>query len=548
VRCGAARPRLEAIASAEGLVIAPDGTFYFSQPFDALNARYLGRFLPPYDEPPEMRWLDLGGNAFGIAFDPGRDTLYAGSRTLKKLLKVTLGNPPVVAVLADAEEGINGLTMDEDGAVYYSDHGGGNVFKVTAGGEKTRVTTTPVTEPNGLAFGPDGRLYVVSWATPQVTRLTLANGVETAREIFATLPQAKADGIAFDAKGRAFVTASSILYELSPDGAVVTPLGRSAGANVEFGAGPLSCSDIYTAGGQGLRLFQHDTPGLDVPWHRPVPAVTSTGASPKPGPQIAFPGQYAPRPPEWRFPPEPEACRRFPGEEIACLEFVAFDFGTLSRYAAANKALQPPRPGERRVVFFGDSITDGWSTTSAGFFPGKPYVNRGIGSQTTSQMLLRFRPDVVVLRSEVVVILAGTNDIAGNSGPVTLDVIEQNLATMAELAKVHGIRVVLSSVPPVSDDKKDDRGRPRLRTRDRPPATITALNTWIADYAEKNGHVYLDYFSALADASGALEVELSGDGLHPNAAGYAVMAPLAEKAIGQALARRRSPAGGKTAP
>ncbi len=256
-------------------------------------------------------------------------------------------------------------------------------------------------------------------------------------------------------------------------------------------------------------------------------------------PTSAFPGQYAPRPAEWKYPVWPSGCRRFEGEErAACLEFVAADYANLARYAAANAALPPPKAGEQRVVFFGDSITDGWSSpASGGFFPGRPYVNRGIGGQATSQMLLRFRADVVALKPRAVVILAGTNDVAGNAGRTTPEAIEANLADMAELAQVHGIRVVLASLLPISDDKKDPRGTPINRSTDRPPETLRALNRWLADYARANRHLYLDYASAVSDARGMLRSELTDDGLHPNAAGYAVMAPLAERAIAQALAR-----------
>jgi lysophospholipase L1-like esterase len=265
-------------------------------------------------------------------------------------------------------------------------------------------------------------------------------------------------------------------------------------------------------------------------------ALLAPAPAPSADAQVAFPGQYAPSPAEWRFPVWPSGCVSFPGEERACLEFVASDFGRLARFAAANAALAPPRPGEARVVFFGDSITDGWSQAgSGGFFPGKPYVNRGISGQTTSQMLLRFRADVIALSPRAVVILAGTNDIAGNSGPVTLEVVEQNLATMAELAGSHGIRVVLASLLPVSDDKRDAKGTPLVQTRERPPQSLRALNAWLAEYVRANGHTYLDYFASLADGSGALRPELNDDGLHPNAAGYAVMGPLAERAIAQAL-------------
>jgi lysophospholipase L1-like esterase len=268
-------------------------------------------------------------------------------------------------------------------------------------------------------------------------------------------------------------------------------------------------------------------------------ASTAPQASPVPaGPQVAFPGQYAAAPADWKFPVWPAGCSRFQAEErSACLEFVALDYGRLSRYAAANAALAPRRPGEARVVFFGDSITDNWSKAGyGGFFPGRPYVNRGIGGQTTSQMLLRFRADVIALDPQVVVILAGTNDVAGNAGPISKEAIQHNLASMAELARLHGVRVVLASLLPVADDKKDASGRPLLRTSGRPPAGLRALNAWMAQYAKEHGHAYLDYDSALADARGLLKAELNDDGLHPNAAGYAVMAPLAEKAVAQALA------------
>jgi lysophospholipase L1-like esterase len=254
-------------------------------------------------------------------------------------------------------------------------------------------------------------------------------------------------------------------------------------------------------------------------------------------PQIDFPGQYAATPAEWKFPVWPKGCSRFDGlEKAECLDFVAADFGRLARYAAANDALRKKAPGETRVVFFGDSITDNWSRpTYGGFFPGKPYVNRGIGGQTTAQMLLRFRPDVIAIEPSVVVILAGTNDIAGNAGPVTPAAIQQNLATMAELARLHRIRVVLASLLPIADDKRDATGAIVRRSTDRPPAAIAALNRWIAEYAARNGHVYLDYFSAVSGGDGSLRPDLNNDGLHPNAAGYAVMAPLAEQAIAKAV-------------
>jgi lysophospholipase L1-like esterase len=215
------------------------------------------------------------------------------------------------------------------------------------------------------------------------------------------------------------------------------------------------------------------------------------------------------------------------------------DWPNLARYHDDNSKTTPPAKGEQRVVFMGDSITDSWDNpVYGGFFPGKPYLNRGISGQTTPQMLIRFRSDVIALKPRVVVILAGTNDIAGNTGPTTIEAIEDNFKSMAELATANGIRVVLASVLPVSDYEMRD-GKPLTQTLRRPPNEILALNTWLQAYARAHRHVYLDYFSAMVDANGFLKDELSNDGLHPNAQGYAVMAPLAEAAITASLKRRR---------
>ena len=207
------------------------------------------------------------------------------------------------------------------------------------------------------------------------------------------------------------------------------------------------------------------------------------------------------------------------------------DFGELSRYHAANVALSAPASGENRVVFFGDSITDGWPI--AEYFPGKPYINRGIGGQTTPQMLVRFREDVIDLHPKAVVILAGTNDIAGNTGPMTLDEIEANYASFADLAAANHIRVVFSSVLPVNDYTPEAKDF----FADRPPAKILALNRWLKDYCADHGCFYLDYFSAMVDDKGLLKKDLASDGLHPNAAGYKIMAPLADAAIAKAIAK-----------
>jgi lysophospholipase L1-like esterase len=215
------------------------------------------------------------------------------------------------------------------------------------------------------------------------------------------------------------------------------------------------------------------------------------------------------------------------------------DWPELSRYRDANAKTVAPSKAESRVVFMGDSITDLWGRGVSEFFPGKPYINRGISGQTTPQMLIRFRPDVIALQPKAVVILAGTNDIAGNTGPMTLAMIEDNLATMAELSRAHGIRVVIASLLPVSDYGHNRDGKPITQTERRPPAQINALNEWIKHYTTENGSVYLDYFTAMADEKGMLKKELSNDGLHPNAAGYAVMQPLAEQAIARAVKRKR---------
>jgi len=209
------------------------------------------------------------------------------------------------------------------------------------------------------------------------------------------------------------------------------------------------------------------------------------------------------------------------------------DFGELARYRDANTLLKPAAPGEDRVVFFGDSITDMWKLEQS--FPGKPYVNRGIGGQTTPQMLVRFRQDVIDLQPKVVVVLAGTNDIAGNTGPMRLEDIEANYATLAELARLHNIHMVFSSVLPVHNYTPQSQ----QLFADRPMDKILSLNRWLKDYCSANNLVYLDYFSAMVDGKGMLKRELADDGLHPNDAGYKVMAPLAETAIGKALAAKQ---------
>jgi lysophospholipase L1-like esterase len=207
------------------------------------------------------------------------------------------------------------------------------------------------------------------------------------------------------------------------------------------------------------------------------------------------------------------------------------DFGELGRYQEANAHLQPPSPGENRVVFFGDSITDAWKLDT--YFPNKGYVNRGIGGQTTPQMLVRFRADVIDLSPRIVVILAGTNDIAGNTGPMTVEQIEANYASLAELARAHSIRVVFSSVTPIHNYTPRSQNMFLTRSSEK----IHALNQWLRNYCEQNGLIYLDYYSAMTDSHGLMQQNLADDGLHPNDAGYKIMAPLAEAAIAKALAK-----------
>ena len=210
-------------------------------------------------------------------------------------------------------------------------------------------------------------------------------------------------------------------------------------------------------------------------------------------------------------------------------EKILHDWPDLARYRDEDATLVAAGPVENRVVFMGDSITDFWGRTRGKFFPGKPYVNRGISGQTTPQMLIRFRPDVINLKPSVVVILAGTNDIAGNTGPESLADIENNLASMAQLAQANNIKVVFSAVMPVCDYIKPQTAR-------RPPEQIIALNAWIKEYAAKNNAIYLDYYSAMLDDHKMLKQELTYDGLHPNDAGYEVMSDLAAAAIAKAFA------------
>jgi lysophospholipase L1-like esterase len=212
------------------------------------------------------------------------------------------------------------------------------------------------------------------------------------------------------------------------------------------------------------------------------------------------------------------------------------DWAGLQHYRLANSKTAPPVKGENRVVFFGDSITEFWNLSD--YFAGMPYINRGVGGQTTSQMLIRFRPDVIALKPRTVVILAGTNDINRNHNGAILNVVRDNLSSMAELAQIHGIRVVLASLLPVSNHGNGKEGKPILQTIKRQPEDINILNEWIKKYANEDRLTYLDYYNAMVDKEG-LRPELSFDGLHPNKDGYKIMPRLAEQAITSSLTSKR---------
>jgi len=208
----------------------------------------------------------------------------------------------------------------------------------------------------------------------------------------------------------------------------------------------------------------------------------------------------------------------------------AQDWANLNRYKIENENLGLPRSNENRIVFMGNSITEGWSQHHPEFFKGKPYINRGISGQTTPQMLIRFRQDVIALKPKVVVILAGTNDIAGNTGPMTLEMIANNIISMCEIAQVNGINVIISSVLPAFDYP----WKPGLN----PDKKIPKLNKMLKQYAENKSFVYLDYFTSMADARNGLNKEYGSDGVHPNKTGYKVMETLAEEAISKALIQK----------
>jgi lysophospholipase L1-like esterase len=218
-------------------------------------------------------------------------------------------------------------------------------------------------------------------------------------------------------------------------------------------------------------------------------------------------------------------------KQIATMEVKLADWPQLGRYKTDNAALGPVAEGEQRVVFYGDSITDSWGRRpdTGEFFPGKSYVNRGISGQTTPQMVVRFRQDVINLHPAAVVILAGTNDIAGNTGPMTPEMTEDNFRSMVDLAKSNGIRVIVASITPVADYpwKKGLEPAPKIKT----------INSWLRGYCVNHSVTYLDYYSAMVGPDGGMKPEISFDGVHPNAQGYAIMAPLVQAAIDKTLGK-----------
>jgi lysophospholipase L1-like esterase len=216
-------------------------------------------------------------------------------------------------------------------------------------------------------------------------------------------------------------------------------------------------------------------------------------------------------------------------KEISTMEAKLADWPGLGRYRAENAALPPAGADQQRVVFYGDSITDAWGRrpNTGEFFPGKPYVNRGISGQTTPQMVVRFRQDVINLRPAAVVILAGTNDVAGNTGPMTPEMTEDNFRSMVDLAKANGIRVIVASITPAADYP--------WKKGMAPVGKIKALNNWLQGYCVNHSVTYLDYYSAMADEGGGMRPGISFDGVHPNAKGYAIMGPLAQAAIDKTL-------------
>ena len=243
-----------------------------------------------------------------------------------------------------------------------------------------------------------------------------------------------------------------------------------------------------------------------------------------------------------------------PSQSNCCLAMAArgladqlLDWNQIGRYRAENQELKKQPSDPKRVLFMGDSITDFWKLSE--YFPGKAYVNRGISGQTTPQMLVRMYSDVIDLKPAAMVVLAGINDISQNTGPATAEMVEQNIMALTELAQHHGIKVILCSILPVSDylflNQQSGRGgsqvdprHPFLRMRvtdTHPPGDILKLNASMKEYASRVNALYADYFSALVDERGWFKETCSSDGIHPNAEGYKIMAPIVEASIRRML-------------
>jgi hypothetical protein len=255
---------LDAIGRTEGLVVGPDGTVYFSD-FGA----HVGRYVPPYDKPAEKTWATVtGATILGITYDPKLKVIYAGSRGAdKKLYKIDATDPTKITPIVAVEGGYNGITLGEDGSVFYTDQGGGNIYRVTPGDmKKVMVNKTPVADANGIAFGPDKSLYVLTYGAGILTKLKLENNVEVAREMVVKFAKGNADGIAFDKAGNVYVT-SGALWKVTPD-KTITMVNPTGGANVEFGTGALSCKELLWAATPPHHVAI-DVDGMDVPWHRP---------------------------------------------------------------------------------------------------------------------------------------------------------------------------------------------------------------------------------------------------------------------------------------
>jgi lysophospholipase L1-like esterase len=221
--------------------------------------------------------------------------------------------------------------------------------------------------------------------------------------------------------------------------------------------------------------------------------------------------------------------------QVAFMESRLADWPQFAKYRAANAALPPPAPGEDRVVFFGASMTEFWGKNGSKFFPGKPYINRGISGQTTAQMVARFRQDVINLHPKVVVILGGTNDIAGNTGMMTPQMTEENWQSMADMAKANGITAIFASITPSTEFWWHRGLKPAEKIRER--------NAWLKQYCEEHSLIYLDYYAVLTNADGGMRSDLSADDVHSNPKGYELMAPLAQAAIDQALTQQRAQGG-----